>query len=343
MPYLAPVDWLHLHLVSKRVKTLTSRKSQTIAKLPFASLNSLSISLDLSTAQDYRKAISPIQSKNSSNPSPFLTGQSIQGLLSSIASRSVTPLGVLPQTEDMEENLKNWKFRIWEDARLGKLDSLLNFISTGAKPLAAVLDLTFNLDRMEVKLSLLATAVSTGSSHLVQAVLERTLHPDLEDAEAEKGLIIERTEVDIDARMDRGALKKFQTNVSPLHFAAAKGYADIIEVLIGWGANVNLSGTHATDLDYMIKYQEFGMPPLLLAAKGLINDPIELELPLTVVPTPLLTIDFTRSCKLLIASGAQLNISAEEPLIFYLLQPASLLKFTVQVIAISGLELGQRW
>ena len=172
VPYLAPADWLSLHQVSKRFKKLTQRKAQTVFKLTFASLNSLSISVELRTAQDYHKMLTPIHSKTSSHPSPFLTGQSIHSFLSNIASGSVTPLGVLPQAEDLEEKLKVWKFRIWEDARLGKGEALANYVHSGAKPLAAVLDLAFKLEGLDIGLSLLSVAVWTGNSELVRAVLE---------------------------------------------------------------------------------------------------------------------------------------------------------------------------
>ena len=172
VPYLSPPDWLSMHVVSKRIKLLTQRKAQTVFKLTFASLNSLSISVELSTAQDYHKMLTPISSKNSSYPSPFLTGQSIQSLLSNIAGGSVTPLGVLPQADDLEEKLKSWKFRIWEDARLGKVEALVNYLNSGAKPLAVILDLAFKLESLDIGLSLLAVAVWTGSCDLVKAVLE---------------------------------------------------------------------------------------------------------------------------------------------------------------------------
>ena len=157
----------------------------------------------------------------------------------------------------------------------------------------------------------------------------------------DKGLTIERTQVDPDVKVDRGAVKKFETRVSPLQFAAAKGYADITEILIGWGANVNLSGTHETDLHFLIKYLEFGLPPLLLAAKGLANDPIELNLPIKVVPSEVDS-DYSRTCHLLISAGAQVSVSAEEPLLFYFLAYPSLLQFAVQVLSILGKEQGLR-
>jgi len=163
----------------------------------------------------------------------------------------------------------------------------------------------------------------------------------LEDSEVDKGLSIERTQVDPDGKVDRGAVKKFETRVSPLQFAASKGYADITEVLIGWGATVNLSGTHETDLHFLLKYLEFGLSPLLLAAKGLAQDPIELNLPIQVVPIPIDS-DFPRTCELLISAGAQMDVSAEDPLLFYFLSHPSLLRHAVQVLSISGKEQGQR-
>lgn len=329
-PYLAPADWLSLHLVSRRLKHMTVRKARPNMKLPFASLNSLSLSIDLSTAHEYRATLTPIPHLESpesprSLHSPFLTGQSLQSLLSNLASRSATPIGFLPLSSDLEEQLRMQKMKIWEDARVGKADAFMAYAQS-AKPLADLLDLTFKIDHTTVSLSLLAAAACAGNAAVVAAFLD-----SLEDLEPDKGLGLERTQVDNELKLDRGAVKKFETRVSPLQFAAAKGFPDIAELLLSAGANPNIGGTCRTDLNYMIKYLERGMPPVLLAAKGLVEDPIELEPPIQVISIERKR-DFQGVVEVLLKGGAEATVAAEESLLFYLLKHPSLLETAIKVL-----------
>ena len=339
IPYLSSADWLSLHLVCKKMKKLTGLKTKTTTRLTFASLNSLSFSVELSTAQEYRHVLTPIPAESvpSSHTSPFLTGQSLQNLLSSIASRSVTPLGFLPMNDDIEQALKTWKVKIWEDVRVGRADALFSYANSGVKPLAAVLDLTFKLEHIVVSLSLLATAVSTGNPELVKSILDCNVSAAIDDVEPDRGLCLERTQVDTDEKIDTGGVKKFETRVSPLQLAAAKGMAVITELLVKAGANVNMAGTKKTDLTYLIKYLELGLPPVLLAAKGLVDDPIELELPIKIVPVEYKK-DFPGTLQVLIRANATLQVSAEEPLMFYCLKYPELLNLVIEVMSISGTE-----
>lgn len=330
VPYLAPVDWLHLHLVSRRLKHMTFRKVKPHVKLPFASLNSLSISIDLSTAHEFRAVLTPIPfleppESPKSMHSPFLTGQSLQSLLSNLASRSATPIGFLPLSSDLEEQLRMQKMNIWEDVRVGKADAFMSYAKM-AKPLASLLDLTFKIDNTTVSLSLLAAAACAGNASVVQVFLDA-----LEDLDADKGLILERTHVDEEQKLDRGAIKKYETRVSPLQFAAAKGFPDIAELLLSAGANPNIGGTSRTDLNYLIKYLERGLPPILLAAKGLVDDPIELEPPIQVIPVERKR-DFQGVVEVLLREGADPTVAAEESLLFSLLKYPNLLEVAIKVL-----------